>query len=205
VVDPRHVLIGGAEGACGQVTVHGKPCGSVGTGVGNGGSVGNDGVLVGTGVGVGGSVGAGGRVGELVAAGGAVGGAVGGGGGADVRVSAVAVGVADRPVVGDAGDAAAPLVGVGDAVTDAEGSGCSFGPPLSCITLNPARARPTASDGPRSTYKVKDARPPWPRPRPGFPSNPPTLVDSSYRPEPVDKWRQRCNGSTRKLTATGAS
>jgi hypothetical protein len=143
--------------------------------VGSGGSVGSDGVLVGMGVGVAGSDGAGAKVGESVAAGGAVGAAVGATGGAEVRVSGVAFGVADVPVAGDVGDAAAPLLGVGDAVAAPEGPGGSWGPPASRIRLNPARARPTASDGPRSTYKVKEARPPWPRPRsPGFPSGPPT-------------------------------
>jgi hypothetical protein len=156
------------------MTGHGRPRGSVGTGVGNGGSVGSEGVLVGIGVGVGGSDGAGASVGAFVAAGGAVGAAVGATDGAVVRVSGVAFGVADAPVAGEVGDAAAPLLAVGDAVAAPDGSG---GRPaaLSRMMLKPARARPTASDGPRSTYKVKEARPPWPRPRlPGFPSSPPT-------------------------------
>ena len=144
--------------------------------MGSGGSVGSDGVLVGIGVGVAGSDGTGGTVGEFVAAGGAVGAAVGATGGAEVRVSGVAFGVADVPVAGDVGDAAAPLLGVGEAVAVPEGSGGRWGPPASRMRLNPARARPTASDVPRSTYKVKEPRPPWPRPRsPGFPSGPPTL------------------------------
>ena len=64
----------------------------------------------------------------------------------------------------------------GAAEEPVEGAGDSLGgaaPPASRMTLNPASATPIASDGPRSTYRVKEARPVWPEARPpGFPSIP---------------------------------
>ena len=154
VFDRCRTAIGDGKGA--DVTGQGKPCGSVGTDVGRGGSVGNDGVPVG----VGGSVGAG-AVGALVA-GGAVGAEVGATDGVEVRVSRVAGGVAAAPGAGDA-----PCVGVarGAAVAVGEVSPAVGRTPGPRVRLKPTRTRPTASEGPRRTYKVKDARPPWPRAR----------------------------------------
>jgi len=156
------------------VTGHGNPCGSVGIGVGKGGSVGSDGVLLGIAVGVGTSDGAG-VVGAMVA-GRAVGAEVGATDGVDVRVSSVAGGVTDAGTR-DARGGVDPLVGVtsGDAAGVGEESPVTGRTPASRVRLNPARTRPTASDGPRRTYKVKDARPPWPGARsPDFPSGTPT-------------------------------
>jgi hypothetical protein len=146
------------------VTGHGNPCGSVGIGVGRGGSVGSGGVLVDTGVGVGRSDEPG-AVGALVA-GGAVGAAVGAGDGVAVRVWRVATGVAEAAGAPDVGWAEL-LVGVtsGDAAPVGEELPANGRRPVSRVRLNPASTRPTARDGPRRTYNVKDARPPWPRAR----------------------------------------
>jgi hypothetical protein len=152
------------------VAHQGRP-GSVG--VGTGGKVGSGGVLVGGGL-IGGAVGgtavAGGAVG-----GGAVGGAGGGAvGGADGRVTGVGVAVAPWP--GGGTGCAEGVVGLalGDAVGTAVGSlGVCLAPAL-FVMLKPASAMPTASDGPRSTYSVNEARPPRPGALPpGFPSRPP--------------------------------
>jgi hypothetical protein len=152
-----------------------KPSGSVG--VGTGGSVGSDGVLLDSGVEVAGNEGGGVTVGETVVGGGAVGAAVAGADGGDVRVPGVADGVAEAAEAGVAGDVGPP---VGDAsgelvaVFGESAGGCGL--PASGVALNPARASPTASDGPRRTYKVKDARPLRPEAlSPGLPSSPPTL------------------------------
>jgi hypothetical protein len=156
--------------------------------VGSGGTDGSNGVLVGGGVGgavvagggdaVGGIVVVGGAaVGGIVVVGGAVEAAEGAAGGVDARVSAVGSRVAaalgtgefaDGAVaVGAVVDGAGPFVEVarGDAGAVPEGSGAGRRPAASRVRLNPARARATASEGPRRTYKVKDARPPWPRAR----------------------------------------
>lgn len=134
------------------------------------------GVLVGGGVGVAGRDGTGTAVvGGGVVGGGAVGAAVAG---------AVGVGVLGEP----SGDADAPRgegVGAGAGLSVEITSGALVGelllagcaaPRASCVRLKPARARATARDGPRRTYRVKEARPPWPAARPaGFPTRPPTL------------------------------
>ena len=140
------------------MTHYGSPCGSVGTG----GSVGRIGVAVGA------------VVGRFVWVGGAVG----------TPTVAEAVGVAVRVsvAVGNVAAGEGSICGgsdpiVGDADGDAVAmAGASLGAPRpadSCVRLNPARATPTASDGPSSTYKVKEARPVWPRAwPPDFPSPP---------------------------------
>jgi hypothetical protein len=132
------------------------------------------------GVGVGGSDGVD-AVGALVA-GGAVGAAVGATVGAtdgvEVREFSVAAGVAEAAGTPDAWGWTEPSVAVasGDAAGVGEVSPATGRMPVSRVRLNPARTRPTASDGPRRTYKVKDARPPWPRARSrDFPSSAPTL------------------------------
>jgi hypothetical protein len=154
-----------------------------------GGSVASGGAGVAPGVGGAETDGTGGIVGEVGCAGGAVGAAAGGGvGGVAVRASVAVGGVAAGPericgavdplLEGAEGD---PVAGAGDSL----GVAC----PLESRVrlLNPARATPIASDGPRSTYRVKEARPAWPRARPpDFPSYP-TLVGSSYLPAIRDK------------------
>jgi hypothetical protein len=120
-------------------------------------------VLVGGGVGVAGSDGGGATVGEFVLAGGAVGATVGGADGVDVFGSGVAGGDAVAPPGAEVRGAGLPVeITTGAVVGVLLASG---GAPLlaaSRVKLKPARARPTASEGPRSTYKVKDARPPRP-------------------------------------------
>jgi hypothetical protein len=158
--------------------------GSVGTGVGRrlgiGGSVGM--IEVGVGTGVGEAVGA--AVGAVVFTGGAVGAAVGGVVGADVgrtvgvdvRRSSVLVGGIDPAGAAVATESAGPASGIldGDAVAPFGTIGSA--PTASRVRLNPTSARPTARDGPRRTYSVKDARPRWPRARSlDFPCAP-TLV-----------------------------
>ncbi len=161
--------------------------------MGNGGSDGSNGVLLGCGVGVGVGVGVGGgdgvgggsdgvggaTVGEVVPGGGAVGAAVAGTDGAGVRVPGVATGLAEAAGAGAVEDGAEPLVGVasGDVVAVVgESAGACWLLPESRVRLNPARARPTASEGPRRTYKVKEARPRWPEALSlCLPSSPPTL------------------------------
>lgn len=132
--------------------------------MGIGGRVGSIGVLVGGGVGVAGSDG-GASVGGAAVGGGAVGAAVAGAGGVGVRVSEVGGGVWEVAGAGvDDRGAAGPVVGLvrGDAVAGLGESVGGFGLAASRVTLNPARARPTASEGPRRTYKAKDALPRWP-------------------------------------------
>ena len=191
MVHPRGSLISGPERARVDVTHHGRPCGIVGIG----GSVGSGGVFVASGVGGAESDGTGAIVGEVVCVGAAVGaGAVGAADGVAVR-AAVALGdVAAGP--GNVCGGIDPGI-EGEAV---EGKGDALGvdwPPASRIRLNPARASAIASDGPSSTYRVKEARPAWPKARPpGFPSRPPIrLVGTSYPAAIVDKWRPRCNES----------
>ena len=142
--------------------------------MGTGGSVGSGGVLAGGGV----SEGAGGAVGEKVVDGGAVGAAVAGAAvGPDVRVSGVAGAVATGLGRGAVSGAAGPVVELasGDAVAVPGRSLGAWWLPASRVRLNPASATATASDGPRSTYRVKEARLPWPSARsPGFPTCPPT-------------------------------
>lgn len=137
--------------------------------MGSGGSVGSDGVLLGIGVGVGRSDGTG-AVGALVA-GGAVGPGVGATDGAadgaadgvDVRGSGVVGGLAEAGTP-DASGCVDALVGLasGDGGVVVEESPATGKMPVSRVRLNPARTRPTASDGPRRTYSVKEARPRWP-------------------------------------------
>ncbi|OLC09406.1 MAG: hypothetical protein AUH39_04565 [Chloroflexi bacterium 13_1_40CM_67_9] len=118
-------------------------------------------MLVGGGV----SEGAGGAVGESVAGGGAVGAAVAGAAdGGRVRGSAVAGDVAAGPgrTIGGVAEAVVELAG-GETVAEACGWPGVWRPPVSRVTLNPASATATASEGPRSTYRVKEARPPRPR------------------------------------------
>jgi len=108
------------------MTGHGR-WGSVGTGVGSGGTEGSAGVPVGGAVGAGGSDGVGARVGGFVVAGGAVGAEVGATSGDDVRGLEVPGGVANELLLaGGLGDAAAPLVGLasGDAVAPGGSGGC---------------------------------------------------------------------------------
>jgi hypothetical protein len=156
----------------------------VGIGVGSGGSVGSAGVLVGTGVGetvgaaVSGFVTTGGAVGAAVGGFVAAGGAVGGGVGAcvDVRGSLVVPGSIDPAEPGDVSGFAGPATGTADGDAGAALGAALFASTASRVRLKPASARATASDGPRSTYSVKDARPAWPRARSvDFPSIPPTL------------------------------
>jgi hypothetical protein len=136
-------------------------------------------VLVG--IGLGEAVGA--VVGGFVAAGGAVGGAVGGVVGADVgrtvcadvRGSGVLAGVTDPAGSGEAIGSAGPVRGTSDGDAVALLGAGELAPTASRVRLKPARATPTASEGPRRTYRVKDARPRWPRARSfDFPC-PPTL------------------------------
>jgi hypothetical protein len=140
------------------------------------GSVGRAAVLVGVGVGGVDTDGTGGRLGAGVRVGAEVGPADGGG----------AVGVADGGAVEAGGVAAGPGSVCG---ADPSGDGCGAdgeavvragrspgrAPPLSpWVSLYPANAIAIASEGPRSTYKVKEARPVWPKARsPGFPTRPP--------------------------------
>jgi hypothetical protein len=144
--------------------------------VGIGGSVGSVGGLLVGGVGVAGSDG-GASVGGIAVGGGAVGAAVAGADGVGVRAADVAGGGCEVPEAGVDGGVAEPFVGVarGDALLVLGESVGGFGVAASRVTLNPARARPTASDGPRRTYNVKDARPRWPGAPPSLPVIPPTL------------------------------
>ena len=106
-------------------------------------------------------------VGAGAVVGGAVGARVAGTDGAE-GVGVCAPGVADRfgdaVGAGAAGGRVEPIVPVpsGDAagvLGDSVGA-CRL--PASRVALNPARAKPTASEGPSRTYKVKEARPRWP-------------------------------------------
>ena len=146
--------------------------------MGIGGSVGSGGVRVGAGVGGVETDGTGAIVGGFVWLGGAVGAAndgdtVGVVVGVAVRAS-VAIGSVDAgPGSVCGGNDVCAGVPEGDAVTLAGASLGEFRPSASRVRLNPARATPTASDGPSSTYKVKDARPVWPGALPlGFPALP---------------------------------
>jgi hypothetical protein len=167
------------------VTHHGSPCGIVGIG----GSVGTTGVAVGPGVGGAETDGIGAIVGDVVG----VGDTSGGGGAVGVAAEGEAVGMAVRVSVGCGEVAARPgrTCGAGDpAVADGAGEPLAgAGDPLgeaSLLTLrvrlNPARATAIAREGPRSTYRVKEARPAWPIARPpAIPSRPPIyLVGTSY-------------------------
>lgn len=114
-------------------------------------------------VGGGVSEGAGGAVGENVEDAGAVGAAVGGAAvGGDVRGSGVADCVAAGPGKGTVWGAAEPFVGLpsGDAVAVGWEAPGVWRLAASRVRLNPARATATARDGPRSTYRVKEALPP---------------------------------------------
>jgi len=143
--------------------------GTTGGRVGIGGIVGSGGVLVGAGVG-----------GVETDGSGAVGGGVGAGVAAGVTTDAVAVGAAVRASVALGSVAAGPgwvwdggdaFVGEadGDAVAGTLLGGSSL--TVSRVRPNPARTMPTARDGPRRTYRVKEARPAWPKAwPPDFPS-----------------------------------
>jgi hypothetical protein len=80
--------------------------------------------------------------------------------GADVRGSGVRAGEAEPPGTEDATGSAGPASGTpeGDAVAAPDG-GNGFAPSASRVRLKPASATATARDGPRRTYRVKDARP----------------------------------------------
>jgi hypothetical protein len=140
---------------------------AVGTGDAVGATVGG---LVITGAAVGGEVGA--PVGAVVSA--AVGADVVRMVGVDVRGSGVLPGWSDSPGTDDAVAPAAPDAGalVGDALAPPGAIALA----LSCVRPKPASATPTAREGPRRTYKVKEARPRWPGARSiDFPSSAPTL------------------------------
>jgi hypothetical protein len=164
--------------------------------VGSGGSVGTGRLIVGCGVGEGDADGTGVFVGAFVGPGDAVGGAADGEavgplggvccGGVAVRAS-VALGSVTAGGGRVCGDDETFVDAEGAAVVPAGPSPEEFCATRSCVRLNPARATPTASDGPSSTYRVKEARPVWPKALPpGFPSRP-TLVDSSYRSASLDE------------------
>jgi hypothetical protein len=142
--------------------------------VGTGGNVGSDGVLVGSGVGGAEMEGAGRVAGDVDCAGGADGAALGGGGGVAVGAVDTAGGVPAGPGRISRGGAAVVDVSLGDLVAGAtvcRGASC---PAASRLRLKPASATPTAREGARSTYRVKEARPLWPKARPSsFPSRPP--------------------------------
>jgi len=129
-------------------------------------------------------------VGDVVCVGGAVGAAAGG----------EAAGVAAALSVGLTEDVAGPgrtcragepatREGWGDVLPGAADSLGAASRPTVRVRLNPASATAIASDGPMSTYNVKEARPAWPKARSlGFPSRPPTaLVGTSYPPARLDK------------------
>ena len=145
-------------------------------------------IEVAVGFGVGEAVGA--AVGGFVPAG-AVGAAVGADVvwivGVGVVVPAVFTGVPDPPAAGEVGSAG-PARGTLDG--DAVGSPAIAGkrPKSPRVRLYPASASPTAREGPRRTYSVKDPRPFWPRARAlDFPAGAPTLVGTSYPAYTPDK------------------
>ena len=155
---------------------------AVGAGVGDGVGVAlgeGDGVMVGDGVGAAAKVAEGPTV------------------GVDVGAAGAEIGASEAPALGDGWITTGLALGatdgdtVGAAVTSDSGA-LSRG--VSRVRLNPARARPTASDGPRRTYKVNEVRPPWPDGRfsKGLLPRAPTLVCGSYPASKPDKWRQRC-------------
>jgi hypothetical protein len=172
-----------------------------GVGVGVGVAVGEAmGEGVGDGVGAALGNGVGGGVGAAVEGGVGAGvcGGVGATEGTELRVSDVAKGEAEALDAGEAWVSAGLAIGVtkGNAVGISVESGCAGrSRRASRVRLKPARARPTASDGPRSTYSVNDARPAWPDVRSlrDLPPRAPTLVCASYPASTPDKWRQRRN------------
>jgi hypothetical protein len=162
-----------------------------------GGIVGRVGVLVGSGVGGVETDGTGAIVGGFVGGFVRVGGAVGAATEGEAVGVAVRVSVPPGSVIAGPGNVCGgfePPGDDGDALAPA-GVSLGLGVVLSRVKLNPARATPTASDGPRSTYRVKEARPVWPRALPpDFPSLP-TPAGSLLRvvtPRRVTTPLQRC-------------
>lgn len=154
MVDTRGAIAGKRSSGGARLAAHHGRCGTVGIG----GSVGNVGVAVGTGV-TGGAdtVGTGGFVAEGCAVGAVVGAVVGAcvaDGGLAGR--AVAFGVAADPGNDDDEVACGVLVG---ALVEREGGSSVAGRWSDPASVRPASAIATAIEGPRSTYKVKDARP----------------------------------------------
>jgi hypothetical protein len=142
-----------------------------------GGIVGRVGVLVGSGVGGVETDGTGAIVGGFVGGFVRVGGAVGAATEGDAVGVAVRASVPPGSVIAGPGNVCGGFEPPGDDPDGDElaaaGASLGLGVALSRVKLNPARATPTASDGPRSTYRVKEARPVWPRAwPPDFPSLP---------------------------------